>query len=62
MQTRIEFTRGGSNTIIGNFAPGDVFRAPAGLARHLVEDLRVARYAEKPIEVAVEKPRKRGRK
>jgi len=61
MQTRIEFTRGGSNSILGNFAPGDIFRAPSALARHLVEEVRVARYVETPPVVAA-KPRKRARK
>ena len=62
MQTRIEFTRGGSNSILGNFAPGDIFRAPAALARHLVEEVRVARYLETPTESGSKKPRKRARK
>lgn len=64
MQTRIEFIRGGSNTILGDFAPGDVFRAPSALARHLVEEAKVARYIESKVlepAPAVE-TRKRGRK
>lgn len=62
MQTRIEFIRGGSNTILGDFAPGDIFRAPEALARHLVEDIKVAKYVEQPAKAEPPLPRKRGRK
>jgi len=45
MQVVIVFTAQGSNTALGNFAPGDRLRCGDTLARHLVEEARVARYA-----------------
>jgi hypothetical protein len=36
----------GSNSAIGNFAPGDVMRCDAGMARHLVDEAGVAVYTE----------------
>jgi hypothetical protein len=58
----IKFNRGGSNTMLGNFGPGDVARCSDALARHLVDEVRVARYAE-PVAQAVEPVRyKRGRR
>lgn len=41
---QIEFIRGGSNTILGNFEPGDSARCSDVLAQHLVADVRVAKY------------------
>ena len=43
---RIRFTRGGSNTLVGNFANGDLFSCSDALARHLVEEARCAKYVE----------------
>lgn len=43
---RIEFEQYGSNTIIGNFEPGDVMRCGDDLAHHLVAQAKVAHYAE----------------
>ena len=43
---RIRFKRGGSNTIVGNFANGDLLNCPDALARHLVEEARCAAYVE----------------
>lgn len=45
MQAVVVFTAQGSNTAVGNFAPGDRLRCGDALARHLVEEARVARYA-----------------
>lgn len=55
----IEFTKGGSNTILGNFAPGDVSRCSDALARHLVEEVGVAKYVQ-PVAQPVTK--RKGRK
>ena len=46
MLARIRFTKFGSNSAIGNFAPGDVMRCDAGMARHLVDEAGVAVYTE----------------
>ena len=48
MQTRVEFTRFGHNTALGNFGPGDVAVCGQGMARHLVEQVGCARYAPQP--------------
>lgn len=58
MQQRIEFTRGGSNTIVGNFEPGMILRCDGALARHFIE-IGVARALDAPPKP---EPRKRGRK
>lgn len=46
MQVQIIFTASGSSSVTGNFAPGDVLRCSAELARHLVEEAQCARYAD----------------
>lgn len=46
MQVQIIFTASGSSSATGNFAPGDLLRCSADLARHLVEEARCARYAQ----------------
>jgi hypothetical protein len=48
MQVQIKFTKFGSNSAFGGFAPGDTMRCSAELAKHLVEDVKVARYLEAP--------------
>jgi len=45
MSVEIVFTAQGSNTALGNFAAGDRLRCGESMARHLVEEARVARYA-----------------
>lgn len=46
MQVQIVFTAFGSSSLLGNFAPGDRARCSAEHARHLVEEVRCARYAD----------------
>lgn len=49
MQVQIEFLVGGANSMIGGFCSGDVARVSADLAKHLVEELGMAKYeAAKP--------------
>ncbi|MFC0677521.1 hypothetical protein ACFFGH_06610 [Lysobacter korlensis] len=48
MQKQIEFIALGSSGLIGNFKPGDRARVPATLAAHLVDEAKVARYADAP--------------
>lgn len=45
MLTQIKFRQCGHCTAVGNFAPGDIARVSAALARHLVEEARVATYS-----------------
>lgn len=46
MQVQIQFTRQGSNTLVGNFGPGDTLRCGESLAHHLVAEAKVARYMQ----------------
>lgn len=63
MLQQIEFTRGGSNTIIGNFEPGMIVRCGDALARHFI-GLGLARSLEAERPQPEHKARKaaRGRK
>lgn len=47
MQVAIVFTTFGSSTALGNFGPGDRARCSAAQARHLVHDVKCARYAQR---------------
>lgn len=42
---QIKFTKFGANSAFGGFAPGDTMRCSEALARHLVEETGVAKYA-----------------
>ncbi len=46
MQVQIEFTATGANSAFGGFSPGDLMRASPEMARHLVEEIGVAKYVE----------------
>jgi len=46
VQVQIKFTASGANSAIGGFVPGDLVRVSAAMAKHLVEEIRVAKYAE----------------
>jgi hypothetical protein len=48
MQVEIKFTASGCNMITGNFAPGDLLRTSAEMARHFVEQAKCAAYVERP--------------
>jgi hypothetical protein len=52
---RIKFIAQGHSWAIGNFAPGDVLRCSAEVARHLVEEAGCAEY-ETPPAAAKEAP------
>ena len=60
---QIRFKAQGSNSLIGGFSSGDVARVGDALAKHLVEDARVAEYVAAPAakqeEVAAPARRKR---
>lgn len=61
---QIEFIGQGSNTILGNFGPGDVARCSDALAQHLVDEARVAKYAtpSEPAEAPKASRRRKGSK
>lgn len=44
MQTQIVFLVGGANSLIGGFCAGDTARVSSELAKHLVEELGIAKY------------------
>lgn len=43
---KIRFTAQGANALIGGFSTGDVANVGEALAKHLVEEARVARYMD----------------
>lgn len=52
MLVQIEFRQSGHCTAVGNFAPGDRARVPQALARHLVEEVKCAKYSQPPVVAA----------
>jgi len=48
---KIKFTSQGANALIGGFGPNDVANVGDALAKHLVEDARVARYVDAATDV-----------
>lgn len=61
MGTRIRFVAQGANSLLGGFSPGDTATVGHELARHLVEEARVAQYLEAPSQATVE-PEKKARR
>lgn len=60
--TRIRFNKYGACTAIGNFEPGTIARVSEAMAKHLVDEIRVAEYVEAPVpapEPQPSKPRRR---
>lgn len=49
---RIKFITSGSNAAVGGFGPGDFATVSDDLAAHLVDDARVAKYADAAKETA----------
>ena len=66
MQTQIKFLVGGANSVCGGFVAGDMLRCDAAFAKHLVEEVKCAKYMDAPkvevVEVIKDEPVKRGRK
>lgn len=58
MQVQIRFTAQGSNTYVGGFTHGDVARVGEALARHLVDEARVAEYVLPPVSHETDEPGK----
>ena len=51
---KIQFTASGANSTLGGFMPGDVARVDPAIAKHLVEEAKVAVYVD-----AADKPAKK---
>lgn len=63
MQRQIKFTASGASSAFGAFAPGDVVRCDASLAKHFVEEAHAARYLDAaPVNKVAEPARKPARK
>lgn len=58
----IRFKAQGANSMIGGFSSGDVARVGREMAKHLVEEARVAEYVQTPAEPKEPARRKRGSK
>lgn len=43
---KVKFTVGGANSAFGGFSAGDLLVCSEAMARHLVEDLKCAKYVE----------------
>jgi hypothetical protein len=54
--TRIRFTKYGACTAFGEFGPGTIGQFPPALARHLVEELKVAEYIQAPAPEPIAEP------
>lgn len=48
MTVQIRFTKTGCCSAIGNFSPGDTARIGVDMAKHLVDEAKVAKYVKKP--------------
>lgn len=59
---RIVFTKNGACSVLGGFEPGTVARTSDALARHLVEEARVARYADEAPIPSTAKPKRTARR
>lgn len=42
----VKFTSFGANSVVGGFGPGDVARVSDEFAAHLVDEAKVAKYAD----------------
>jgi hypothetical protein len=63
MQVQIKFIVSGANSAFGGFVAGDILRCSQAFAKHLVEEVKCAKYMEvQVVEPAKDEPAKRGRK
>lgn len=42
----VKFTASGANSLLGGFSAGDIARVEDALARHLVDEIGVAKYLD----------------
>ena len=61
MQVRIKFIRHGANSAVGGFAPGDFARVDEAMAKHLINEAKVAVLAE-PVQAKPAAPTKKATK
>lgn len=63
---KVKFITGGANSAFGGFSAGDVLVCSESMARHLVDEIRCAKYDQPRLEVQEKEdqpnPAKRGRK
>lgn len=61
---QVKFTTNGANSAFGGFCAGDTLRCSPEMAKHLVEEIKCARYMEAPVVADEPEPEapKRGRK
>lgn len=60
---QVKFITSGANSAFGGFSAGDTLRCSEAMAKHLVEDIKCAKYIETAVSVEPETaPIKRGRK
>jgi len=45
---QVKFTTFGANTAFGSFAPGETLRCSEAMGKHLVDEIRCAKYMETP--------------
>lgn len=51
---QVKFITAGSNSAFGSFEAGSTLRCSPEMARHLVEDVKCAKYMEAPTVPAIE--------
>lgn len=60
---KIKFVVGGANSAFGGFSAGDILACSESMAKHLVDDVKCAKYIALPsTEVEDSKPLKRTRR
>ena len=54
---KVKFLVGGANSAFGGFQAGDVLICSEAMAKHLVDDVKCAKYAESLSQEAKETPK-----
>ena len=54
---KVKFLVGGANSAFGGFQAGDVLVCSEAMAKHLIEDVKCAKYAEQPAQEEKEAPK-----
>ena len=53
----VKFLVGGANSAFGGFAAGDLLRCSEAMAKHLVDEVKCAKYADTPQAPEQEAPK-----
>lgn len=57
---QIKFITGGANSAFGGFSAGDILRCSEAMAKHLVEEIKCAKYMDAPVQkTEIEPPKRR---